>query len=175
MRLNHHLSIRPFALAATVTMIAMSLMLVSAGPAHAEGATTIRIPLGLEPFDTCAPAMTGGGPGENVLLTGTFNIVQHSFTDAAGGFHDHIQFSLSDAKGVGLTTGISYIMTETVPSFQDVSGQSEAGVISAVVSFNLIAQGSVPNQRVEEHLHITFDAQGNVTSFTSSISTTCHG
>jgi hypothetical protein len=149
---------------AVVLTATVLVLLASSGQAQAEGATTTKFPVGIESFSTCT--------NEQVLLTGTFNVVTHSFTNATG-FHQHFQLSLSEGKGVGETTGISYIMTQTVQAF-DYAGEVPA-LISEVVGTNLIGQGSAPNQVVKFQLHITVDAQGNVTAFIDSASTTCEG
>jgi hypothetical protein len=154
------------ALAVWLGMAAPALAFPSTAGADSNGAQVLNSPISIETFSTCT--------NEGVLVTGVFHIVSQTFTDPAGIFHEHIQLSLSNGKGVGENEGglppTQYVMTEAITSVD-----TGPAALTEVLNSNLIGQGSVPNQSIQIRFHITVNANGDVTTDFVSATTSCQG
>jgi hypothetical protein len=100
--------------------------------------------------------------GESVTITsGTFQIVTHETATSSGGFHLNVAGNAQGVKGVG-TGGASY----QAPGgfWVEMNATPGAQVSTEVGVLNLIGQGTTPDFRQGGVLHVTVDANGNVTA-----------
>jgi hypothetical protein len=110
--------------------------------------------------------------GESVTITsGTFQIVTHDTATSSGGFHLNVAGNAHGVKGVG-TSGASY---QAPGGFWVEMNATPGAQVSTEVGFlALIGQGGAPNFRDGGVLHVTVDANGNVTASIDQHTQTCH-
>jgi hypothetical protein len=110
--------------------------------------------------------------GESVTITsGTFQIVDHVTATTSGEFHVIAEGNAHGVKGVG-TSGASY----QAPGgfWVEMNATPGAQVDTQVGFLALIGQGGAPNFRDGGVLHVTVDANGNVTASIDQHTQTCH-
>jgi len=122
-------------------------------------ATTVMIP--------CAAR----GAGELVDLIGVVQAVFSVTPDASGGQHVATHVNLAGVSGIGLTTGNKYQASQA-DSFVSNSGGT-ATEFTLVNNFLMTAPGPGNNLRVHELVHVTVDANGNVTAEIENITIDC--
>ncbi len=125
---------------------------------NAEGAATSTVPLDFIRSNECND--------EDVEITGVIHLV--SYTQPDGSVVGH--FNYQHVTGLGLTSGIQY----RVSAVDHV--RLEAPVPSStqsVRSFHLIPQGSGDRLLVQAMLHVTVNANGEVTAFIRDLTTRC--
>ncbi len=96
--------------------------------------------------------------GEAVELSGDYNLVVRRITSAGGPSVFLVQVA-AHATGVGLTTGARYVISEGTQFTSHGSG-----TMSLRFRVQVISQGGIPNAAGWVHLHLTFDANGNLTA-----------
>ena len=102
--------------------------------------------------------------GEPVVITGTRHIVAG---DTGNGFHVQVQMQ---ASGIGALTGAKYEAPSTSTMVVNDPGAFEA---TSMLQFKFIAQGKVPNFIHFENMHITLNANGDVTAVHSDSRDEC--
>ena len=112
--------------------------------------------------------------GEIVTFTGgVFQVVLHEVVDGADGFHFIAEGNAQggratgDAGGIYRATGGFWVEGLIRPGTTD--------VFSDVDVFNLIGRGSTPNFLFHLTLHVTVNANGDVTAFVNFESAECRG
>jgi hypothetical protein len=111
--------------------------------------------------------------GELVTFSGDLHIVVTVTQDSAGGFHEGIHFPLSDFKGTG-SLGNTYTASGPVNAMSE-ENSVFAGMANEVATFHVISSGSAPNFNMQALFHFTFNANGEMTSFTDSAGSSCRG
>jgi hypothetical protein len=152
------------------TLAFLSLLGLGMAASAPGAATTFTIsrsfPLDLVVFVPCA----AGGTGETVELSGNVHELFLLTSNASGGF---VTKSLNNAQGmsgVGLTTGAQYRGTGVSQRQLSIN----VGVEDTFVNtFSLIGQGSGNNLLVHETLHITINANGDLTVVHDNFSIDC--
>jgi hypothetical protein len=136
-----------------LAVVACGLLAVTSASARA---VTERVPFDfvLAPEEAC---------GEAIQLSGTL-LTEFSFTETSGGnveigFH----FSPQGITGVGLTSGATYHATgETLGT---TTIRANGGFSDTFVNnFKIIGEGSAPNFLETDVIHLTVDANGEVTA-----------
>lgn len=112
--------------------------------------------------------------GEDVALSGSFQVVVHITADASGGFHLAAEGNAKNVSGTGLDSGISYRATGGFWDEFNSSGAAQETFTSASV-FNALSQGSASNLVLHGVFHFTIDANGNLTAFVDDVSFECLG
>lgn len=145
--------------------------LVGNGPAQAKATvvtTQEKVPLDMSVFVSCAR----DGAGENVQLSGTLHIVSRAVDDGSGGFHVSSHSNPQGVSGVGLISGDKYQGTGVTrnnvnfkPPFPSES--------TYVNNFRIIGQGPGNNYLVHETIHMTVNANGEVTADVVNTSVDC--
>jgi len=102
--------------------------------------------------------------GESVVITGTRNVVSG---DTGNGFHVQVQIK---GSGIGALTGAKYEAPSTSTTVVNSPGAFEA---TSVLQFKFVAQGKVPNFTHFENMHITVNANGDVTAMHSDFREEC--
>lgn len=148
-----------FPLLAAITM-AMSLTL----PSLAATIVNEDIPL---TFNTTNPCNN-----ENVTLSGTVHLVIDETFDNNGGVHFdfHANYNIT---GTG-DLGNNYVSNQELHE----SGNAKVGAADAAtfpIAFELISKGSAPNFLMRMLMHMTFNANGDVTASFDHITADCNG
>lgn len=154
---------------AVLTAFALfSLLLVGASSAFAQAGTYTEV-------DRAPITVTFPNPctGEDVTVSGYFQVVFHITEDANGGIHVAVEGNASQVSGVG-TSGTKYRATG---GFWEEFNVPAGGAIdyTLVDVINLISQGSGDNFAFHVTLHFTVDANGNPTAEVVNISAECRG
>lgn len=112
-----------------------------------------------------------GGAGEVVNLSGEVHAVFSVTVDANGGLHVGTHFNNLGVSGSGLTTGDKY-QASGGDHFVSNSGGG-ANEFTFVNNFLMTAPGSGNNLRVHELVHVTVDANGELTAEIDNITVDC--
>jgi hypothetical protein len=127
-----------------------------------------QIPFAQLVFVPCA----NGGAGELVLISGTLHVLQHiTINDNRASIKIH--FQPQGASGVGLTTGDTYHATGVTQEHDSVPITNGAFEFTFVNNFKIIGPGPDNNLLVHQNVHVTIDANGNVTTIVDNTSVEC--
>jgi hypothetical protein len=138
-----------------VVTIAAALAL---GVPAAQSAVVVNdsIPFSLIAFVPCA----NGGAGEAVLVEGNLHVlITETVNDNNASFKVH--FQPQGAEGIGLTTGDTYRATGETQEHVSL-GPSLADTF--VNNFKIIGQGPDNNLLVHQTIHLTINANGELTA-----------
>ncbi|MGH7565768.1 MAG: hypothetical protein ACREK2_02965 [Gemmatimonadota bacterium] len=161
----------------TVTLVACSESSYSDGPLGPRGlnpaaavvtTTSIRFPVDILVFVPCAD----GGAGEFVELSGNLHDLFHLMING-NRFVLKVHTQPQGIRGVGLSTGDKYQgtgVTQETLSGSLVNGQFSDTFVN---NFRIIGQGPGNNFLVHENLHITVNANGEVTASVGNASVSC--
>lgn len=149
-------------------LFALSLMpTASAGPALAI-TTNDFVPFAQVASVPCA----NGGAGELVLISGTLHIEQHiTINDNRATIKSH--FQPQGGGGVGLTTGDTYNATGVTQEVDTLPLTGGASEFTFVNNFRIIGQGPNNNLLVHQLVHVTINANGDVTNTIDNTSVEC--
>ena len=154
-----------------MVLVIVMLMVTLLGPgsalAAADSFTVSSVfPIDILVFVSCA----NGWAGEEVWLSGNLHDVFHVTLNSNGGYRVSFSDNPQGIRGVGLTTGAKYQATGiTRDNFGGQIGFEE----TYVNNFKIIGEGPGNNFLVHENFHITFNADGTVTSFHDNFSVEC--
>jgi hypothetical protein len=168
--MNNIQSLRIYRKPVTSLLIALAMMLAS-GVAWVEARATVftdnvRVPFETIVFVPCA----AGGIGEEVYLSGSLHLLFRTTFDNRGGFHSKFHAQPQGLSGIGLTTGDKYQGTGVT---QDNFNGRVGSTYTFVNNFWIIGQGSGNNLQIHENLHITVNANGEVTVFVDNFRVEC--
>ncbi len=128
----------------------------------------VSFPVNIGVFIPCA----AGGAGEVVFLSGNLHSLSSSTTND-NNFTLTIQNHPQGISGVGLTTGDKYqgtgVTRETL-SGSFVNGQFSKTFVN---NFRIIGQGAGNNFLIHQDLHITFNANGELTASVDNFRAEC--
>ena len=151
-----------------ITLLTLSFAAVAFSQAVAI-TTNDFVPFSLLVFVPCA----NGGAGEDVLVEGTLHIQQHiTINNNRATVKTHAQ--PQGADGVGQTTGDFYQgvgVTQEQDSIPILNGAFE---FTFVNNFRLIGQKTDNNSQVHQNIHVTIDANGNVTTDIDNTTVDCN-
>jgi hypothetical protein len=153
----------------TALLLACSLALsVSFAPPRAFAQATTITDNQTVPIDFIATACNG----ETVTISGDSHVLIHATTTSDGHttFKTHIQFHLSGTSA----SGIRYNANETVDS-TEITSTGAAQVLTSVGQLHLISQGGTDNLVVRTTIHVTVNANGQITSTSFEFTTDCNG
>lgn len=100
--------------------------------------------------------------GEYVLVSGDFHLIVRRVTASSG----HVTFrvlSHANVTGIGATTGMEYVSNEVL-NLTRTGSPDGAAVFQLEFRINTISKGSAPNAAGYMRLHMTVNAQGEVTA-----------
>jgi len=141
-----------------ITLLTLSLAAMAFSQALAI-TTNDFVPFSLTVLVPCA----NGGAGELVLVEGTLHIQQHiTINNNRATIKTHAQ--PQGADGVGQTTGDLYQavgVTQEVDTLPLIGGATE---FTFVNNFRLIGQKTDNNFQVHQNVHVTINANGDVTN-----------
>ena len=164
------------AIAAVVAVVLLAMALVLPGllrtaPAQAEATTVTtqqKIEVGVLVFVPCA----NGGAGEDVALSGNLHVLFHFTEDGSGGLHIQVHENPGGISGTGLVSGDKYRAVGEIRDAFNVKPPFLAE-FSSVGNFRIIGEGPGNNFLVHETLHVTVNANGEVTAEVDILSVEC--
>jgi hypothetical protein len=153
-----------------VIMLVGATLAATTLTARAAATTTVQnytIPIG------------GGGPtpGCTELVNiqgGSLHAVITVVTDNTGGFHVSGTFNYQDVRGVGLTTGTTYVAVRANSRTSALASDGTRAEITEVVTRLLISQGAAPNFLVHTVYHITYQ-DGQLIATVADVTSECLG
>jgi hypothetical protein len=153
---------RLFALVGAYVM-ALVLLPAAASAQAAPEHTTFRFPFEFSGSNPCS--------GELVVFNGTFSGNVTSFADSSGQIH-FTAHQLLTAQGQG-ASGNHYSFSDTLNTSVTFAPDSAPFVLTQTLVDHVIAQGKAPNFVLHTTIHMTINANGEVTASTSESSAEC--
>jgi hypothetical protein len=158
--MNNTKSLGNYKKPAASLLIALA-MIIASGVALVHARATVfkdnvRVPFETIVFVPCA----AGGVGEEVYLSGTLHFLFRTTFDNRSGFHSKFHAQPQGLGGIGLTTGDKYRGTGVT---QDQFNGKVGSTYTFVNNFRIIGQGPGNNLLIHETLHVTVNANGEVT------------
>ncbi|MGM7721181.1 hypothetical protein [Metabacillus sp. Hm71] len=147
-----------------IIMLIGSLLTMSGlKPAYAENSSNEKISLTDVAFETCE---------ESVAFEGNVHYIQNVTVDQEGGHHIKIQWNYANAKGIGMESGVRYVLTAMDNLVLNVkTGQTQSGVFHS----HVIALGQMGSDfMIHGTFHVTVDADGNVISEVTNLNASCY-
>jgi hypothetical protein len=121
-------------------------------------------------FVPCA----NNGAGEPVLISGTLHVLIHETISDAGQAQFKFHFQPQGASGVGLTTGDTYRATGVTQQTTTVDLTDGAPLeFTFINNFRIIGRGRDNNLLVHLTVHITVNANGELTAEVVNTSAEC--
>jgi hypothetical protein len=137
-----------------VTIAAALALAVPA--AQSEVIVNESIPFSLLAFVPCA----NGGAGELVLVEGNLHVlITETVNDNNASFMVH--FQPQGAEGIGLTTGDTYHATGVTQEHTSVGPSLNDTFVN---NFRIIGQGPDNNLLIHQTIHLTINANGELTA-----------
>jgi hypothetical protein len=151
-------------------MLVGAILAATGMTARAAATTTIQeytIPIG------------GGSPTQGCtelvnIQGGSLHAVITVVTDDTGGFHVSGQFNYQDVRGVGLTTGTTYVAVRASSQTSALSSDGSRLEATDSVTRLLVSQGAVPNFLVHTVYHITYQ-NGQLIATVDHVTSECWG
>lgn len=156
---------RSNALLLTVALSAFGLVQPTSSQVQAATDQNSFFPIDIFVFVPCAD----GGVGEVVELTGQLHDLFHVEANA-NGFHIKVHDNPQGVTGTGQTTRAKYQGTGVTQFEQNLTVGVQYTYIN---NFRIIGQGPRNNFLVHDNLHLTVNANGDVTSFHDNFSVEC--
>lgn len=152
-------------------IVAGLLAVTGQAPAAAEGATVVRTELSAAATVPCAL----GGLGEEVLVEGTIHTVVFQSTDASGGTHFVLRANYDSLVGTGLTSGTMYhaVATEGTSSYDFDPFVGPPYLFTNTRHVRFVGQGPNNDFSITETVHVTVNAEDQVTAEHSSFEVHC--
>jgi hypothetical protein len=149
------------------TNLAVALALVGMvvqTPTHAAVVVNTQVPFTLIVASTCQP--------EIVTLTGSIHILQTSEVDSNGGTHFKSQFQSQGISGVSMLTGIKY-QGMRLNQTHTIDHSTPALETTIQNDIRIIGQGPGNNLLLHITMHMTINANGEVTANVVNTSIEC--
>lgn len=112
--------------------------------------------------------------GETVNVSGKMHLLAHVTTDARGGRHVTLQINTAGVKGIGESSGSEYVSSSTnndsINDPDTTGGQSE---YTTTTKFLLVGKGRLPDMFVKTTMHVTVNANGEVTAEVTNVRAEC--
>jgi len=130
--------------------------------------SNIEVPFSSTVLVTCA----NGGSGELVDITGTLHVVAHTVVAPNGNVSFFAHNQLQWAKGVGQITGDVYQANGVT---HEVEANATGLPFTTTTADNVLLIGPGPgnNRRVHMTIHLTVNANGEVTADVNIVEVTC--
>lgn len=130
--------------------------------------SNVNIPVNNSVFVFCA----AGGAGEVVSMSGNLHLLSHT-TVNGNNFTTKMQANPQGISGTGLTTGDKYQGTGVTQ--ETFGGSFVNGQFSDTFNnnFRIIGQGPGNNLLVHQVVHVTLNANGDLTAFVGNFSVEC--
>jgi hypothetical protein len=147
-----------------ISVVTFAAVLLALGmPASAANVFNQDIPISTTVPDLCSGELVGLTGTAHVLVGATLND-NHLHLDLHANIH---------ATGTGLTSGASYVDNDAINVSLNLSANAAQNV-TVVADLNLVGKGSVPNEKIKILIHVTMNANGDITAVTLDFDGTCH-
>lgn len=157
-------------LAFSAVLLALALVPTPRTAAQAETFTSNDfVPFNATVFVPCA----NGGAGEDVDLSGTIH-EQFHITINKNRVSIKSHFQPQGVSGVGQTTGDTYRAVGVTQEHQSLPLTNGAANFTFINNFRIIGQGPGNNFQVHQTIHVTVNANGEVTSEVINESISCN-
>lgn len=154
-----------------LALLALSLLaLVSVGSQHVARAqaTTVTSDASF-PFTETAVTCDD----VYVTLTGKMHVLAHVTTDAQGGRHATLQINTEEVKGTD-AAGNKYVSSATNNDSLNEAGMAGSQSEHTITTkFLLIGKGNLPDLLVKTTMHITINAEGEMTAEVTNVVAQC--
>jgi hypothetical protein len=142
-----------------IIIATVALAAFMAGPALAAVTTNESVPFNLTVFVPCA----NGGAGESVVLSGSLHVLATA-TINGNNVSSSTHTQPQGVSGLGLTTGDKYRATGVTRYDTNFDNVDFPIVTTYVNNFRIIGQGPGNNFTVHQTIHMTINANGDVTA-----------
>ena len=155
-----------------ITALAMLALLLAVAPVSA-GAIVTREEVELS-IDDIFSAPCPETDIEDIHLQGTYTIKTKTVTDGHGGFHFSSHWNWANFTGTGLTSGDTYVVTQTFSHTEhDSVGENGVENFTLIFNFHLVSKGSGDNIQLHGVNHYTVNANGETTVDKATFSVVC--
>ena len=115
-------------------------------------------------MDTPVEMVVSSNPCTNqaIALSGKVHVLMNITTNG-NSVHIQIHTNTQDVTGTGLVDGLKYNLVNGGTYNININGAQQMEMMMNC-DYDLISQGSAPNQRVRMMVHFTIDANGNPTA-----------
>lgn len=103
--------------------------------------------------------------GEEIVGSGEVRIATSVKTDAAGGVHIAFQFR-SDFTAIGVTSGAKYNEHDSANQTINLGSNQSSSTQSFTQTYRVNTEGGKNNLWLKERIHLTVNANGDITTFT---------
>ena len=128
----------------------------------------LTIPTQFHAQNPCA----GGRFGEIVVFEGDQHLVFFQSSTANGRLNTKVQWNAESATGIGQYTGLAYRATG-VTQEHTVSGAPLPYTETTINNYHIVGQGQATNMDLHETVHITVNANGEVSAWVTDYSFSC--
>ncbi|HZG51130.1 MAG TPA: hypothetical protein VEZ40_03245 [Pyrinomonadaceae bacterium] len=146
-----------------------ALIFVGAQSAARAQATTVTSNASFPFADTAVSC-----DNETVNISGKMHLMAHVTTDARSGRHIVLQINTASVKGVGASSGSEYVSGATnhdsINDPDTTGGQTE---YTTTTKFLLVGKGRLPDMFVKTTMHVTVNANGEVTAQVTKVTAEC--
>lgn len=148
-------NVRKWSITAKFAVALAIVGLVVQTPTRAAVIVNTQVPFTLTVATTCFP--------EIVVLTGSTHILQTSEVDDNGGIHFKSQLQSQGISGIGMITGVKY-QGMSLRQTHTIDHSTPALETTLMLDIRVIGQGSANNFLLHVTMHMTINANGEVTA-----------
>jgi|SRR5918912_1218071 hypothetical protein len=156
----------------TLSLLALTLAALSAAGTQTAARAQAETVTSNASFPITETAVACGG--EAVNISGKMHLLAHATTDARSGRHVTLQINTEGVKGVGQVSGGEYVSSatnnDTINDSDTIGGQSEHTVTT---KFLLVGRGKLPDLLMKVTMHVTVNAEGEVTAEVTNVVAEC--
>ena len=125
--------------------------------------TNVVIPFGFEATE-CG--------NETVVVSGRVHVVMHGTISSSANVHAVLHVNPQNIRGFGLTTGTEYLAPGMLHTVTNMNGPAPV-TETFVNNFELIGQGAAPDFMLHQNIHLTMNANGEITAAFDHFTSEC--
>lgn len=125
--------------------------------------TNVVIPFGFEATE-CG--------NETVVVSGRVHLVMHGTISSSANVHAVLHINPQNIRGFGVTTGTEYLAPGMLHTVTNMNGPAPV-TESFVNNFELIGQGAAPDFMLHQNVHLTMNANGEMTAAFDHFTSEC--
>ncbi len=146
------------------------LLLAAAGAVETKAQATVitsntEVPIEFFNADSCT--------GDQVTINGTSHVLFHANGSPGGHGNEKLEINFA-LQGVNAASGVKYVVNETVTATTESSADG-AFVFNTVGHLNVVSQGGADNLLLRTEIHVTINANGELTSSKFVFTVECQG
>ena len=109
---------------------------------------------------------------ETVVVSGNVHVVTHGTVTGSGHVQAVLHVNPQNIRGFGVTTGAEYLAPGMLQTVSNVSGPAPV-TETYVNNFELVGLGKAPDFTLHQTVHLTINANGEITAAFDHFTTTC--